>query len=85
MEKAARLDHDYAGSATVRMAVGEPEGLRRFALFCRAAGIGREACSCNPSPDPCRSSSNRSRDRMGRTRTKHTPRSKPTPTSAGRS
>jgi hypothetical protein len=33
LEKAAGLNHDRASGATVRMAIGQPEELRRFRLL----------------------------------------------------
>jgi hypothetical protein len=43
MEKAVGLDHDRTSSAAVRMAVGQPEELRRFGLLGHARSIGRGA------------------------------------------
>jgi hypothetical protein len=48
MEKVAGLNDDHPGSAAVRMAVGQPEELRRFGLLGQAASIGRTAARSNP-------------------------------------
>jgi hypothetical protein len=47
MEKAVGLDHDRTSSAAVRMAIGQPEELRRFGLLGHARSIGREVCAFN--------------------------------------
>ena len=50
MKKAAGLDDDHTGSATVRMAIGQPEERRRFRFLGHPRSIGRELCAINP---PC--------------------------------
>ena len=52
MEKAAGLDHDHAGSVAARMAVGQPEELRRFGLLGHARSIDRELHTFNPLREP---------------------------------
>jgi hypothetical protein len=49
MEKAAGFHHDHAGSAAVRLAVRQPEEVRRFSLLGHAASIGRKESTFNPS------------------------------------
>jgi hypothetical protein len=43
VEKATGLNHDHSGSAAIRMAIGQPEELRRrFGLLGHASSISRK-------------------------------------------
>jgi hypothetical protein len=55
---AAGLDHDHAGSATIRMTICQPEERQRFGLACHAESIGPQVRTFNrpTEPGPCRSS-----------------------------
>jgi hypothetical protein len=52
MEKAVGLDHDHAGSATVRMAAGQPKELRGIGLARHTRSIGRRASTFNGRQNP---------------------------------
>jgi hypothetical protein len=53
MKKPDGLDDDHAGSAAVKMAIGQPEEWRcRFGLLGHAASIGRELCPFDPAEKP---------------------------------
>jgi hypothetical protein len=58
MEKAVGLDHDHTASAAIRMAIGQPEEMRRFRFLGHAGSVGRELATFNsalswPSGRPC--------------------------------
>jgi hypothetical protein len=52
MEKVAGLNHDHAGIVAVRMAIGQPEELRRLGLLGHAASIDRKVSRFNLADRP---------------------------------
>jgi hypothetical protein len=77
--RAAGFDSDHAGSVAVRMAIGQPEEIRRFRLLGHAASIGRKLCTFQSSrKTPALDvRGNKDRDRVGRDHSS-TPRTNPT-------